>query len=468
MTWSLPPQVAARGTGARIGNFVDSPNSRANGEGGFASGGEGGDNASVYSRGGLTTASTTGGHAHRHGGAGEYDDGAPTDAELARLARRDAAYEEKRRIDGAWVESVDGTTGERYHFNTITEEASWEGPQLLLPATAEGSFRDDGDASVASTTQRPANWDNGAAYGDVGDDDYDAEGAAEDDDGDWRGGGDNADAVDDMEEEDDDDGAVNDPIDDVEGTSAGGGGDGDGAHHEWESCVTEDGTPYWYDAISGESTWSEPADFVDNVAPTAAYGDAADAAMGAAMGATHALPLGWEAVDDPEGGGTYYYNTVDGTTTWDFPSAAAVGADDGAYGTAEGDAYGREETLARPTTVRSELTFAAEEEAHAASYGGVAAEEWELIDDGAGSQYYYNASTGETQWEAPPGFVEGGAVAEGDAAAWGAEAAPYVEYAEGGDTPLPPGWEAIDDGEGGVYFYSHDTGESVWERPTYS
>ena len=90
--------------------------------------------------------------------------------------------------------------------------------------------------------------------------------------------------------------------------------------------------------------------------------------------------------------------------------------------------------------------------------------EWEVVDDGAGSTYYYNPTTGETQWEAPPGWDENAtavaAAVLGETAEWGGESA-YDDAA----ALLPYGWEAVDDGEGGEYFYNAQTGESVWERP---
>ena len=117
----------------------------------------------VGSEGGL--GSTFGG-----GGVGGGELNRTDLAEQGRMDRRLAAQDEKRRLDAAWVQSVDETTGETYHFNTITEEASWEGPKLLLPPHSAGSAMENWSAS-----------NEGLGGGD-------GDGGGGDDD-DWRGGG---------------------------------------------------------------------------------------------------------------------------------------------------------------------------------------------------------------------------------------------------------------------------------------
>jgi len=68
---------------------------------------------------------------------------------------------------------------------------------------------------------------------------------------------------------------------------------------------------------------------------------------------------GWEAIEDPDGNGTYFYNTFDGTTTWDDPRTDEVETNDGALPVGNNDGYGGYDDGgdARPTTVRSEVRF---------------------------------------------------------------------------------------------------------------
>ena len=87
----------------------------------------------------------------------------------------------------------------------------------------------------------------------------------------------------------------------------------------------------------------------------------------AAGGGDDELPSGWEAVSDADGN-TYYFNTVSGTTSWDWPTEAAD-ADSSAGPNAATDP-------AAWTEQRTE----------------------------AGDVYYYNEQTGETSWEQPVGF----------------------------------------------------------------
>jgi len=196
VAWSLPPQVAARGSGARIGNFIDSPTHRSeNGDAMSYIDDDG--TATEYSRGtsresrvrrGSIVGSEGGlGSTFGGGGVGGGELNRTELAEQGRMDRRLAAQDEKRRLDAAWVQSVDETTGETYHFNTITEEASWEGPKLLLPPHSAGSAMENWSAS---------NEGLGGGDGDGGggdDDDWRGGGGGGDGlngEDDWRGGGD--------------------------------------------------------------------------------------------------------------------------------------------------------------------------------------------------------------------------------------------------------------------------------------
>ena len=66
---------------------------------------------------------------------------------------------------------------------------------------------------------------------------------------------------------------------------------------------------------------------------------------------------------------------------------------------------------------------------------------WEELYTDDGTVYYYNSSTGETQWEMPSG---GG----------------------GGGGGVPAGWEELYTDDGTVYYYNSSTGETQWEAPS--
>lgn len=136
--------------------------------------------------------------------------------------------------------------------------------------------------------------------------------------------------------------------------------------------------------------------------------------------------------------------------------------------------------------------------ADANAYGSPEYGDWASHEDDDGNQYWYNAVTGETQWEPPPSTTAvDGAVLQYAAAADGAAAAAaygahddgaYDEtqwdydpaagaYDEGGGLPTTAAAGAGDDGadgdpwlemrddDGNLYYYNHVSGEAAWERP---
>ena len=85
---------------------------------------------------------------------------------------------------------------------------------------------------------------------------------------------------------------------------------------------------------------------------------------------------------------------------------------------------------------------------------------WEAIQDDEGRTYYYNTVTGESSWEAPPGFTGGAA-----ASATGADEQAAEEQAAAAESDQPQRWTGYKDDEGRTYYYNETTGETQWERP---
>jgi len=119
----------------------------------------------------------------------------------------------------------------------------------------------------------------------------------------------------------------------------------DGTKMTWKTHQTEDNTTYYEDAQSGRTTWTarDSSGIEKKETPPAASNE---------------LPPGWQTVQDPASGRTYYYNASTQKTSWSKPTGA-------------------EENNSLPAG-------------------------WQKVDDpNTGRSYYYNASTQKTSWTLP-------------------------------------------------------------------
>lgn len=79
----------------------------------------------------------------------------------------------------------------------------------------------------------------------------------------------------------------------------------------WEVIESDDGSVYYYNSITGESSWTMPdsskmvsTDFSDTI------GEIREDLF---------LDENWEKVESKEDGSIYYYNKVTGESTWNHP-----------------------------------------------------------------------------------------------------------------------------------------------------
>ena len=98
---------------------------------------------------------------------------------------------------------------------------------------------------------------------------------------------------------------------------------------------------------------------------------------------SNALALGWEALQDPNSGGEYYYNSHTGETAWDKPMIR------------------QEEPSVSVTDDSNPVVISDTVEDKPLPDGWIS-----LTDDSSGRVYFYNEGTGETSWENPVGSVE--------------------------------------------------------------
>jgi len=278
------------------------------------------------------------------------------------------------------------------------------------------------------------------------------------------------------------------------------------ANFVWEELTAEDGTIYFYNNETGESTWETP--------------DENERSLVIMIDGAGSLPSDieeWEICDN-EDGTTFYYNVRTGASQWDTPRTMATGsasvvskallmakkaqADEDAATLAitgsleQGsfteytiestslslpgdeweecvDAEGRtffyndrtgESTWDDPRNNPSLMLMSGGGDGRDDDGGAMvlsSAGEWEEVVDADGAVYYYNSETGVTSWDRPDG-LEGGGGGDGvGGMALGASWAGEEVVTDDGQK-----WEQADDGEGNFYWYNSETGVSSWDFPT--
>lgn len=84
--------------------------------------------------------------------------------------------------------------------------------------------------------------------------------------------------------------------------------------HDWEAVKDAEGRTYFWNKVSGESTWTIPAD-----------DSTTNGSQKTGDGEGFPLPENWEECDTGDGVSTYYFNRVTGESVWERPKAAEVG-----------------------------------------------------------------------------------------------------------------------------------------------
>lgn len=219
-----------------------------------------------------------------------------------------------------WTAVTDESSGQTYYFNTVTNETSWDVPieYLDLSAPAESVtetavsqwevvYDEASDSSYYyNATTGETSWEQPADYFDPAV---------------YAGGG----AQEGLEQAASADAftADADYATVIERTS------------DWEIVFDEaSGTSYYYNATTGETSWEQPADYVDNATTAtgaATYTDENSAYYTeenvASINSTTAAAGEWEEVYDETSNSSYYYNATTGETSWENPNPANGSSD---------------------------------------------------------------------------------------------------------------------------------------------
>jgi plastin-1 len=194
------------------------------------------------------------------------------------------------------------------------------------------------------------------------------------------------------------------------------------------------GRDYWYNATTGDTTWTNPEE---------AGGSAAD----------------WEEMFDEASGRNYFYNKVTGESSWTKPGEGA----DGTAATASGAVKPRPGAMRwierkDPATDRTfyacvddgSTSWTPPEGLADGSARLVQSDWFSKVDPGTGRRYYVHSVSGETQWDRPTSGYDSG----------------DEEDAGTSNNGLPEGWIAITDPASGREYYLHSaTGERTWNKP---
>ena len=302
---------------------------------------------------------------------------------------------------------------------------------------------------------------------------------------------------------------------------------------EWQELQDEEGNIYYHNTVDGSTSWERPAVATEqqeeHVAPevetiegpvdvpTAAETELAACLPQeepvpeeqhitedlAAQTPVSDLPPGWQEVQD-ENGNTYYYSTVDRTTTWDKPATP----NDGTSAPPNPETSLDESMLPDLAAQEQAMAIVPEAEvavglvAEASPLDGPAPESaedevaanpelstgfllpgWQELQDDQGMVYYHNLVDGTTTWAKPIAEEESASVTEAevhpddlppaydqanpstDDARATTEQEPESNDTATTPTDLPPNWEEVQMDDGTVYYFNTVDQSSSWERP---
>ncbi len=359
---------------------------------------------------------------------------AATSASAAASVSRQGAGALVDALPDDWEEVYDEDTGSTFYYNNVAGTSQWERPLRMARTIARvaaafsssgstddaGATRPDGESALLQLTDGAHD-----AYDEPADD----AAAAEQDavDGEGRTGGGEAETTD----------------TNTAAAAAAAAGVSLVADHEdmqaavelaepWEEVVDEDsGQVYFYNAQTGESRWDRPREMLAAMMAARAFAEAGtDANTSAAAAADNGDLVVVSVVEQPMGpwemlvngdGVQYWYNNKTGETSADGLIAGGRGGGGGSgadaglgYETTADDAYFSEDAAVEGAAVDDSAETAGQAPeaaaAVAAEDGGAggaaedpssAVENWEEVDDGEGGKYYYNHQTGESRWELP-------------------------------------------------------------------
>eukprot|EP00941_MAST-03F_sp_MAST-3F-sp1_P000797 g797.t1 len=220
---------------------------------------------------------------------------------------------------------------------------------------------------------------------------------------------------------------------------------------EWESAADEEGNIYYYNHTTGESTWEKPLKKIRGLMKAGFFtSDGENNADESEVVDQSEEPDSWEEAQDEEGN-IYYYNHTTGESSWEKPLKKLRALVNAGMFTSDAESTNLEFTS---TDFDGEDVYFEDDED--GEWGN-----WELCRTEEGDEYYYNAETGESTWEKPARGLQ-----KLKALVKTGMASNLATMNESNTTGLPPGWQAYNDVSGEEYYFNEQTGETQWEFPS--
>ena len=240
----------------------------------------------------------------------------------------------------------------------------------------------------------------------------------------------------------------------------------------WSQQHASDGSAYWFNSVTGEATWDEPAVVqawraADAKTKTKAAGETEAEATSESEAE---CANNWSQHRD-ENGDEYWWNSVTGETRWDEPEAVQTRR---AAAVTDAEADAATAMVDAQSTPESEACVGSVTEAEAEC-----ANNWSQHRDENGDEYWWNGVTGETRWDEPAAVQAKRAAAEAyggyaiNAAMVGAQSTPESEacvksQAEAeveAEADCRADWSQHLSSKGRVFWWNRSTGVKTWNEP---